>query len=45
MNLTDKDLNVIINMLTDIDSTWGLEPEEIELKEKIERWSENGENN
>ena len=44
MNLTDKDLNVIINMLIDIDSTWGLEPEELELKEKIERWIVDGQN-
>lgn len=42
MELTKQDMNVIINMLIDIDNTWGLKPEELELKEKLERWlSEN----
>lgn len=45
MELTDKDLNVIIDMLIDIDDTWGLEPEELELKEKLERWITNEQNN
>ena len=38
MDLTNKDIDVIICMLTDIDNTWGLKPEELELKEKLERW-------
>ena len=45
MELTNKDINVIIDMLDAIDDEWGLNPKELELKEKIERWSENGENN
>ena len=44
MELTKQDMNVILNMLIDIDSTWGLEPEELELEEKIERWLD-GQNN
>lgn len=43
MELTNKDIDVIMNMLDDIDHIWGLEPEELELKEKLERWAiENG---
>ena len=38
MELTKQDMNVIMNMLNDIDLTWGLTPEELKLKEKIERW-------
>lgn len=45
MKLTKSDIDVIICMLEDIYSMWGLKPEELELKEKIERWSENDENN
>lgn len=45
MNLTNKDIDVIICMLTDIDNTWGLKPEELELKEKLERWIANEQNN
>lgn len=41
MNLTRHDLDVIMDMLDDIDRIWGLEPKELELKEKIERWFEN----
>lgn len=44
MELTKQDMNVILNMLIDIDSTWSLEPEELELKEKIERWFADGQN-
>ena len=42
MNLTKSDLDVILCMLDDIEGTWGLKPEELELKEKIERWFKNG---
>ena len=45
MELTNKDIDVIICMLTDIDNTWGLKPEELELKEKIERWIVDEQNN
>ena len=38
MELTNKDIDVIINMLDDIEQKWGLYPEEFELKEKLERW-------
>lgn len=41
MELTKEEIDVIICMLTDIDNTWGLKPEELELKEKIERWFNN----
>ena len=41
MELTRKDIDVIMDMLDDIDRTWGLKPEELELKEKIERWFDN----
>ena len=37
MNLTKSDLNVIICMLKDIDMMWGLNPKELELKEKLEK--------
>lgn len=40
MELTKEEIDVIICMLTDIDNTWGLKPEELELKEKIERWGD-----
>lgn len=40
MELTKQDIDVIICMLNDIDNTWGLKPEELELKEKIERWGD-----
>ena len=45
MELTKQDIDVIICMLTDIDDTWGLKPEELELKEKLERWGMNEQNN
>ena len=45
MKLTIKDIDVIICMLTDIDNTWGLKPEELELKEKLERWIADEQNN
>ncbi len=45
MELTKQDIDVIICMLTDIDDTWGLKPEELELKEKLERWIADGQNN
>ena len=45
MELTNKDIDVIICMLKDIDLTWGLTPKEFELKEKIERWRTNEQSN
>lgn len=41
MEMTKQDIDVIICMLDDINNTWGLKPEELELKEKLERWLEN----
>ena len=41
MNLTNAELNVILCTLDDVENMWGLEPDELELKEKIERWFEN----
>lgn len=38
MELTNKDIDVIIDMLDDIDDEFGLKPEELELKEKLEKW-------
>lgn len=38
MELTNKDIDVIICMLDDIDDEFGLKPEELELKERLERW-------
>lgn len=38
MTLTKSDLDVIMCMLDDIDNMWGMKPEELELREKIERW-------
>ena len=38
MNLTNEELSVILNTLDDVESMWGLEPEELELKEKIENY-------
>jgi hypothetical protein len=34
-----------MDMLEDIDLTWGLRPEELELKEKLEREDDKNENN
>ena len=45
MELTKQDIDVIICMLTDIDNTWGLKPEELELKERLERWIVDEQNN
>ena len=45
MNLTKQDIDIIICMLTDIDNTWGLKPEELKLKEKLERWITDEQNN
>ncbi len=45
MNLTKQDIDVIMNMLKDIDLTWGLKPEELELKEKLEREDNKNEEN
>ena len=45
MELTNKDIDVIICMLDDIDDEFGLNPEELELKEKLERWITDGQNN
>ena len=44
MNLTKSDIDVIICMLDDIDSMWGLKPEELELREKIEEWQNEKQN-
>lgn len=35
MVLTKEDIDVILNMLEDMDSTWGLTPKESELREKL----------
>lgn len=35
MELTREEIDVIIEMLEDIDSTWGMRPEERELYEKL----------
>ena len=35
MKLTKSDIDVIICMLEDIDSMWGMKPEERELYEKL----------
>ena len=43
MELTKQDMNVIICMLDAIDDEWGLNPKELELKEKLERWSDENE--
>lgn len=45
MNLTKSDLDVIMDMLDDMDMMWGLTPKEFELKEKIERWIADEQNN
>jgi hypothetical protein len=41
MELTKEEIDVIMCMLNDIELMYGLKPEELELKEKIERWFEN----
>ena len=38
MELTKQDIDVIICMLDDINDMCGLKPEELELREKLERW-------
>jgi hypothetical protein len=38
MNLTKEEIDVIMCMLNDIELMYGLKPEELELKEKLERW-------
>lgn len=35
MRLTRDEIDVIIEMLEDIDSTWGMKPEERELYERL----------
>lgn len=40
MNLTKDEIDVIICLLDDMDIISGLKPEELELKEKIEKWFE-----
>jgi len=37
MELTNKDIDVIIEVLEDIDSEWGMKPEERELYERLTR--------
>jgi len=39
MELTKQDIDVIINMLKDMNDMCVLRPEELELKEKLERWA------
>ena len=41
MKLTKSDIDVIIEMLEDIDSMWGMKPEERELYERLTRGDEN----
>ena len=41
MELTKEEIDVIICMLTDIDNTWGLKPEERELYERLTTREEN----
>jgi hypothetical protein len=43
MELTKKEIDVIMCMLNDIELMYGLKPEELELKEKLERGDENEE--
>jgi hypothetical protein len=45
MNLTREDMEVLISLFDWVDNAIGLVPDEIELKEKIERCLENGQNN
>lgn len=45
MELTKQDIDVIMNMLDDIEQKWGLYSEELELKEKLERWLADEQNN
>lgn len=42
MTITKDEIEVIIEMLQDIDSMWGMKPEERELYEKLTRGDENG---
>jgi len=37
MKLTKSDIDVIIEVLEDIDSEWGMKPEERELYERLTR--------
>lgn len=41
MKLTRDEIDVIIEMLEDIDSMWGMKPEEHELYERLTRREEN----
>ena len=41
MELTKEELEVLISLFDWVDSVIGLVPDEIELKEKIDRWLEN----
>lgn len=38
MNLTNEEVDLILCMLDAIEDEWGLSSWELELKEKIERW-------
>ena len=40
MELTKEEIDVIMCMLDDIETMYGLKPEELELKEKLERGDE-----
>ena len=41
MEFTKEELEVLISLFDWVDSVIGLVPDEIELKEKIDRWLEN----
>jgi len=41
MKLTKSDIDVIIEVLEDIDSEWGMKPEERELYERLTREENN----
>ena len=44
MKFTKDEIEVIIEMLEDIDSMWGMKPEERELYEKLTGDDNNGQN-
>lgn len=44
MNLTEDEICVVLCMLQDIDSMWGMKPEERELYEKLNKEREIFEN-
>jgi hypothetical protein len=44
MELTREEIDVIICLLDDMYNMSGLKPEELELKETLERWGDENEN-